>query len=222
MTTQEESVKLAAAIDHTLLKPDATYEAILTLCEEAREHSFAAVCVLPLHVERARRALDGCAVQVCTVVGFPLGATHTESKIAETRRALVDGATEIDMVVPITSVKSADWSAVHADIRGVTDTVHHGGGIVKVIIETCLLTNDEKIRLCELVTRCRCDFIKTSTGFSTGGATVDDVTLLRTHVGPNVRVKASGGIRSREVALNMMAVGADRLGTSSGVVIVTA
>lgn len=221
MTTLDESAKLAAAIDHTILKPDATYESILTLCEEARQYSFAAVCVLPLHVERARRALEGCAVPVCTVVGFPLGATHTESKIAETQRALSDGATEIDMVVPITSVKTGDWSAVHADIRGVTDMVHHGGGIVKVIIETCLLTYDEKVHLCELVTRCGSDFIKTSTGFSTGGATVEDVTLLRTNVGPNVRVKASGGIRSRTVALEMIAAGADRLGTSSGVAIVT-
>lgn len=214
-------IDLASTIDHTLLKPDSTAQQVDVLCSEAAQFSFASVCILPWHVARANALLDGSDVAVCTVVGFPLGATTTAAKVAETVTAIKHGAREIDMVASITALKSGMHDAVLEDIRTVTQVSHDHGAIVKVIIETCLLTHDEKRRMCSIVTQAGSDFIKTSTGFSTGGATIDDVILLRELVGPEVRVKASGGIRDRASAEAMISAGADRIGTSSGVLIVT-
>jgi deoxyribose-phosphate aldolase len=210
---------LASSIDHTLLKPDASTSQIITVCDEARHHGFASVCVLPWHVQHAADALTGSKVAVCTVIGFPLGGTYTASKVHEAELAIFHGAREIDMVANITALKSGDIDAVAADIRAVVAAVHERKGMVKVIIETCLLTDAEKITMCGVVTQTHADFIKTSTGFSTGGATLDDVRLLRAHVGQRVRVKASGGIRDTATATAMIEAGAARLGTSSGVAI---
>lgn len=211
---------LASTIDHTVLKPDSTAQHVDTLCAEAVQYQFASVCILPWHVARAAALLEGSDVAVCTVIGFPLGATVTSAKVAETVTAINHGAREIDMVASITALKSGMHDAVLEDIRIVTQVCHDHGAIVKVIVETCLLTDDEKRRMCSIVTQAGADFIKTSTGFSTGGATLDDVRLLRSLVGPSVRVKASGGIRDRETALAMIDAGAARIGTSSGVLIV--
>lgn len=211
---------IAAFIDHTLLKPDCTDEQVSRLCEEAAQYNFASVCILPWHVARAYRALEATTIPVCTVVGFPLGATHTTSKLHETLLALDDGAREIDMVMNVTALKSGAFDVVLSDILSICNVVHERGSLLKVIIETCLLTPDEKLRMCSMVTQVGADFIKTSTGFSTGGATFEDVALLCEHVGSNVRVKASGGIRDYESALAMIAAGAERLGTSNGVTIV--
>ncbi len=213
-------MNLASTIDHTILKPDCTAAQIEQLCAEAAEHTFASVCVLPWYVKHAESILRGTNVPVCTVVGFPLGASTTLVKVAESVDAISNGAREIDMVAAITAVKSDRWDLVEADIRAVTRTCHDRGAIVKVIIETCLLTDPEKVRLAQIVTSCEADFIKTSTGFSTGGATVEDVALLAASIGPNVRVKASGGIRTAEAATLMIQAGASRIGTSNGVAIV--
>lgn len=212
--------QLARTIDHTLLKPDATSQQIEQICAEAVQYGFASVCVLPWHVARAASIVNATTVAVCTVIGFPLGGTFVETKVAEAMRAMDHGATELDMVATITALKSGDVDAVFHDIRAVVSAVHERDGIVKVIIETCLLTDDEKRTMCALVTQAGADFIKTSTGFSTGGATVADVLLMRDHVGPGVSIKASGGIRELSTALSMLAAGATRLGTSSGVAIV--
>ena len=214
-------MNIAATIDHTVLKPTSTLADVETICSEAITHRFASVCILPWYVERAHELLVASSIPVCTVVGFPLGASTTASKVAESEIALRQGAREIDMVASITALKSGLFSEVYDDVREVTQAVHGLDGIVKVIIETCLLTDDEKKRMCAIVTQAGADFIKTSTGFSTGGATLDDVRLMRAHVGPSVKVKASGGIRDRETALAMLDAGAERLGTSSGVVIVS-
>lgn len=211
---------LNATIDHTLLKPDATVEQIDRLCAEAREHVFASVCVLPWYVERAADMLAESSVATCTVIGFPLGGTFTQTKVAEAILAMDRGATELDMVINISALKSGQVDVVEADIAAVVSAVHGRKGIVKVIVETCLLTDAEKIEMCRVVTRTRADYIKTSTGFSTGGATLDDVRLLRANVGVDVRVKASGGIRDRATAEAMIDAGASRLGTSAGVAIV--
>ncbi|CAN5539202.1 deoxyribose-phosphate aldolase [soil metagenome] len=210
---------LASTIDHTLLKPDATTEQVLVLCKEAREHSFASVCVLPWHVQHASDALMGSKVAVCTVVGFPLGSTFTASKVHETELAMFHGAREIDMVANISAIKSGDLDAVFADIREIVISVHERKGIVKVIIETGLLSESEKIDMCSIVTQAHADFIKTSTGFAGSGATLDDVRLLRAHSGQHVKVKASGGIRDHATAIAMIEAGAQRLGTSSGIAI---
>lgn len=214
-------IDLASTIDHTLLKPDSTAQQVEVLCSEAVQFNFASVCILPWHVARANALLDGSDVAVCTVVGFPLGATITAAKVAETVTAINHGAREIDMVASITALKSGMHDAVLEDIRTITQVCHEHGAIVKVIIETCLLTYEEKCRMCSIVTQAGSDFIKTSTGFSTGGATIDDVRLLRELIGPAVRVKASGGIRDRASAEAMIGAGADRIGTSSGVMIVS-
>jgi deoxyribose-phosphate aldolase len=208
---------LNRTIDHTLLKPDGTSAQIDRLCEEAIEHAFASVCVLPWHVRRAAEHCAGSDVAVCTVVGFPLGGTHTSSKLHEAMLAMDEGAREIDMVANITALKSGAFEHVLGDVHEVVKAVHDRAGIVKVIIETCLLDDEEKKRMCAIVTQAGADFIKTSTGFSTGGATVADVLLLRAHVGTGVQVKASGGIRDITTANAMLAAGATRLGTSSGV-----
>lgn len=211
---------IARMIDHTLLKPDATPQQIAQLCNEAREYGFAAVCVNPVHVAQAAALLTGSATVVCSVAGFPLGANGTAAKVFETRQAIADGAREIDMVISIGHLKAGDDDHVRNDIRSVVEAVHADGAICKVIIETALLTDDEKRRACMLAVEAGADFVKTSTGFASGGATVDDVSLMRAVVGERARVKAAGGIRTLTDARAMIAAGAERIGTSSGVAIV--
>ena len=208
---------LAAIIDHTLLKPETTESQIRKLCGEARQWRFASVCVNPRWVKVASEALAGCDVKVCTVIGFPLGADVTAVKVAEARQAISDGADELDMVISIGDLKAGDDEVVESDIRAVREAA--GERIVKVIIEACLLTDKEKERACSLAVHAGADFVKTSTGFSKGGATVHDVALMRRVVGPEVGVKAAGGIRTREDALAMVAAGANRIGASAGVAI---
>lgn len=204
-------------IDHTLLKADATREEIVTLAKEAKKYSFASVCVNPTWVRTAAEILaDTPAVKVCTVIGFPLGATTPETKAFETKNAIENGANEIDMVINIAALKDNQDDLVETDIRAVVEAAQ-GKALVKVIIETCLLTNEEKVKACELSVKAGADFVKTSTGFSTGGATVEDIRLMRKTVGPKIGVKASGGVRSREDALAMVEAGATRIGASSGV-----
>ncbi|EJL22291.1 deoxyribose-phosphate aldolase [Brevibacillus sp. BC25] len=206
-------------IDHTLLKPDATQEMIDKLCQEAREHDFMSVCVNPYWVKRSAELLAGSDVKVCTVIGFPLGASTIESKAAETRDAIANGATEVDMVLNVGALKSGDLETVKKDIAAVKQAA--GDILLKVILETCLLTEEEKVVACKLSVEAGADYVKTSTGFSTGGATVEDIALMRKTVGPNVGVKASGGVRDGETAVAMIEAGASRVGTSSGVSIVT-
>lgn len=213
-------MEIAHLIDHTLLKPEATVQQIAQLCHEAMLYQFASVCINPAHVKLAAQLLQHADVKVCTVVGFPLGATSTEAKVFETQQALDDGATEIDMVINIGALKGNDDALVERDIAAVVETAHRRGALCKVIIETALLTDDEKVRACQLAKQARADFVKTSTGFSSGGATIADVTLMRRTVGPNVGVKASGGIRTLAEAKDMVAAGATRLGVSAGVKII--
>lgn len=208
---------LASYIDHTLLKADATEAQITRLCAEAREHRFASVCVNPRWVALCAQLLAGSGVRVCTVIGFPLGASSSEIKAAETRQAVADGADELDMVISVGDLKAGNNEFVHADIRGVVKAAE--GRTVKVIIEACLLTDEEKSLACKLAMAAGADFVKTSTGFSTGGATVADVKLMRAAVGPNFGVKAAGGIRTRQDALAMIEAGANRLGASAGIAI---
>jgi deoxyribose-phosphate aldolase len=208
-------------IDHTLLKPDATRVQIHKLCEEARQYDFASVCVNPFFVPQAAKALKGSSVKVCTVVGFPLGCTPGPVKLSETKWALEHGAQEVDMVINIAAVKSGEWEVVEKDIQALAEACHKSGAILKVILETCLLTNDEKVEACKRSWAAGADFVKTSTGFSTGGATIEDVKLMRQTVGENLGVKASGGIRDAATAKAMIEAGATRLGTSSGVLLVT-
>jgi deoxyribose-phosphate aldolase len=210
---------IARMIDHTLLKPEATADKIVKLCQEAREHGFASVCVNPFWVPVAVEQLTGSSVKACTVVGFPLGANTTATKIFEAGKALRSGAQEIDMVINIGALTGGDLPVVLADIRGVVEETHAAGGIVKVILETCLLTDAQKVAACKLCVEAGADFVKTSTGFSTGGATVEDVALMRNTVGPLMGVKASGGVRSYADVRKMMDAGATRIGTSSGVAI---
>lgn len=219
MSQIPEHNSLAAYIDHTLLKPEATPDAILRLCAEAREHRFKSVCVNSRFVDLCRSALEGSKVLVCSVVGFPLGAMATAAKVAEARGAIADGAAEIDMVVPVGMARAGDWEAVTADISAVYAAC--GGIPLKVIFETCLLGRQEKLALCRICRDIGVAFVKTSTGFGGGGATLEDVRLLREAVGEGVGVKASGGVRDRATALAMIAAGATRLGTSSGVAIVS-
>jgi deoxyribose-phosphate aldolase len=211
---------LAHLIDHTLLKPDATVQQISQLCHEALLYQFASVCINPTHVKLAAQLLKNSDVKVCTVIGFPLGATSTQAKVFETEQALNDGATEIDMVINIGALKGGDDQLVEQDIASVVRVSHRHNALCKVIIETALLTDEEKVRACHLAKKAGADFVKTSTGFSSGGATIEDVTLMRRTVGPNIGVKASGGIRSLVDAQNMVAAGATRLGASAGVKIV--
>lgn len=211
---------VAGYIDHTLLKPEATRGEIEKLCSEARMYSFASVCVNPTWVKDCAFALYGSPVKVCTVVGFPLGATLPDVKAYETRRAIFDGATEIDMVINIGSLKSGDNEIVKRDIRGVVEAAHDSCAIVKVIIETALLTADQKVRACLLAKEAGADFVKTSTGFSKGGATVADIELMRRTVGSEIGVKAAGGVKDLAAAREMIAAGATRIGASAGVRIV--
>ncbi len=219
---QDVPLDLAKYIDHTLLKPDATQADIDTLCDEALEYGFAAVCINPTWVKRAAERLRGSDVKVATVIGFPLGATTSEIKAMETRRALRDGAREVDMVINIGALKSAQHELVRKDIEKVVDAAHEGGAITKVILETGLLTDEEKVIAAALAKQAKADFVKTSTGFSGGGATVYDVALMRETVGPDMGVKASGGVRTLEDAEDMIAAGATRIGASAGVQIIGA
>ncbi|KUP06032.1 deoxyribose-phosphate aldolase [Bacillus coahuilensis p1.1.43] len=211
--------EIAKMIDHTLLKPEATKDQVKVLCEEAAKYGFASVCVNPTWVTYASELLKHTDVKVCTVIGFPLGATTPETKAFETKNAIENGATEVDMVVNIGAIKSGDWELVERDINAVTAAAK-GKALSKVIIETCLLTDEEKVKACELSVRAGADYVKTSTGFSTGGATVEDIALMRKTVGPDLGVKASGGVRSSEDAETMINAGATRIGASSGVKIV--
>ena len=210
---------LAKYIDHTLLKADATPEQIRKLCAEAEEYQFASVCVNSCYAKLAHDCLRGRGVAVCCVVGFPLGAMTPRAMAYEARCAAEDGATEIDMVIPVGALKAGDDETVRETIGAVVEAVT-GRAIVKVIIEACLLTDDEKVRACQLAESVGAAFVKTSTGFSTGGATEHDVALMRASVSPAVQVKAAGGIRDRETALKMIAAGADRIGASAGIQIV--
>lgn len=207
-------------IDHTLLKPDATLAAVDTLCSEALRHSFASVCVNGVHVRRCAEVLRGSQVAVCCVVGFPLGAMAPEVKVYEARRAIEDGACEIDMVINVGALKSGDADFVKRDIAGVADVCHRMGAKLKVILETCLLDEAEKRLGCELSKAAGADFVKTSTGFSKGGATVDDVALMRRVVGPTLGVKASGGVRNADDLRAMVDAGATRIGASASIAIV--
>ncbi len=212
---------LARYIDHTLLKPDATEDQIRRLCEEARQYHFAAVCVNPTWVSLCRELLAGTDIAVCTVVGFPLGATLPEVKAYETERSIDNGAREIDMVINIGRLKSKQYVYVEEDIAAVVQVAHSRGALVKVIIEAALLTDEEKVEACVLAKAAGADYVKTSTGFGPGGATVEDVALMRRVVGAEMGVKAAGGIRTAEAARQMIAAGATRIGASAGVKIVT-
>jgi deoxyribose-phosphate aldolase len=217
---RNESIRLASIIDHTLLKPDATLNDIRDLCNDAITCGFAAVCINPVFVGTAAGVLRGTPVRLCTVIGFPLGATTTASKVFEAENVLEAGATEIDMVIPVGVLKSGHYEDVLTDIERVTAAAHGGGAICKVILETALLDDEEKVRAALLARRAGADFLKTSTGFSSGGATLEDVALLRGVAGNSMGVKAAGGIRTRETALAMVAGGANRLGCSASVTIV--
>jgi len=212
--------EVAKLIDHTLLKPDATQDQIAQLCYEARKFSFAAVCVNPTYVKLCSQLLQGSQVHVCTVVGFPLGATPPEVKAYESQQAIEDGATEVDMVINIGALKSKDYALVERDIATVARVCHTGGAILKVIIEAALLTDEEKVIACQLAKAAGADYVKTSTGFGPGGATAHDVALMRRAVGPGLGVKAAGGIKSLADAKEMVAAGATRIGASAGVRIV--
>jgi deoxyribose-phosphate aldolase len=209
----------AKMIDHTLLKTEAQKADLDKLLKEAKEYQFASVCVSPIWVSYAAEKLKGTGVKTCTVIGFPQGATPSEVKAFEAKTAIEDGAEEVDMVIPVGRLKDQDYDYVRADIKNVVDAAK-GKALTKVIIETCLLTDEEKRIACRLAQEAGADFVKTSTGFSTGGAVADDVRLMRETVGEKMGVKASGGVRSRVDAEEMVAAGATRLGTSSGVKIV--
>ena len=212
-------MKLAGLIDHTALKPDTTKEQIDKLCSEALEHGFASVCVNPGYVKLCSELLKNSAVKVCTVIGFPLGATTTSTKVAEAAEAIENGATEVDMVINIGAIKSGDYDFAKKDIEAVVK-IAKGKALVKVILETCLLTEDEKINSCKICKEAKADFVKTSTGFSTGGATVSDIKLMRGIVKPEMGVKASGGIRNYDTAKAMVDAGASRIGASASVAII--
>jgi len=214
------NIKLARMIDHTLLKPDATLQDIENLCGEAKHYGFASVCVNPAYVKLCADLLDNTDVKVCTVISFPLGATSSAAKAFETERAIKHGAREVDMVINIGMLKSCEYDYVEHDILAVVDVAHRMNAIVKVIIETGLLNKDEKIKACVLAKHAGADFVKTSTGFMKGGSTIKDVALIRKVVGPDLGVKASGGVRSKKKALALIANGATRIGASASVKIV--
>ncbi len=215
---QDQSV--APMIDHTILKPEATHDQIAQLCYEARKYQFASVCINPTNVKLCADLLEGSGVEVCTVVGFPLGATPTEVKVFEAQQAIQAGATEVDMVINVGALKSRDYELVEQDIAAIARVCHANNAILKVIIEAALLTDEEKVVACQLSKVAEADFVKTSTGFGPGGATPEDVALMRRVVGPTIGVKAAGGIRTREDAEKMIAAGANRIGASASVKIV--
>jgi deoxyribose-phosphate aldolase len=216
-----EAAALARIIDHTLLKPEASIAEIDTLCAEALRYSFASICVNPWWVTAASATVANSPVKVCTVIGFPLGANRTETKVAEANLALEQGARELDMVLNIGALKSGVEQSVANDIRAVAGAAHAGHAILKVILETCLLSEAEKALACRIAVDCGADFVKTSTGFAKGGATEGDIALMRRIVGPEIGVKASGGVRTYEDALRMVAAGATRIGASASVAIVS-
>lgn len=209
-------MNIASYIDHTILKPDAKKEDIIRLCQEAKEYQFASVCINPYYTNLVKEELIGSGVKVCVVIGFPLGATFTEIKEIETKMAIENGAEEIDMVINIGALKDRDYDIVRKDIEAVVKAAK-GQAEVKVIIETCLLTEDEKEKACQISVEAGADFVKTSTGFSTGGATKADVVLMKKTVGNQAKVKASGGVRDYPTAIEMIEAGADRIGTSNGI-----
>jgi deoxyribose-phosphate aldolase len=211
---------VARLIDHTILKPEATRAEVLQVCAEARKYGFASVCVNPFWIPLVAAELKGTHVKVCSVIGFPFGASTTASKVAETMGAIADGATEIDMVLNIGALRGGETEVVEADIRAVTEACHAHGAIVKVIFETALLDDDQKRIACKLCVAAGTDFVKTSTGFSKSGASVADIALMRAAVGPVMGVKASGGIRTLETLRAMVAAGATRVGASASVAIV--
>ena len=211
------AIDIARYIDHTALKPEATAAQVQQLCDEARQYHFAAVCVNPCRVKLCTQQLKDTSVKIATVVGFPLGANLPEVKAFETQQAIADGAHEIDMVINIGALKSKDYALVARDIAAVVNAAHAGGAITKVIIEAVLLTDEEKVIACELAKEAGAEFVKTSTGFASGGATVHDVALMRQTVGPDIGVKAAGGIRTYADAIKMIEVGATRIGASASV-----
>ncbi|MCF6459988.1 deoxyribose-phosphate aldolase [Clostridium sp. Cult3] len=212
-------MNIASMIDHTLLKPDATGEAIDGLCKEAKEYEFAAVCVNPYYVRRAKNLLEGTKVRVATVIGFPLGANAKEVKAFETENAIKNGADEVDMVINIGALKNGEHDLVRDDIKAVVEAAKNRA-VVKVIIETCLLTDEEKVVACKLAKEAGANFVKTSTGFSTGGATVEDIKLMKETIGDSLKIKASGGIRDYKTAKAMVDAGASRIGASASIKIV--
>ncbi|WP_252320505.1 deoxyribose-phosphate aldolase [Spiroplasma endosymbiont of Lariophagus distinguendus] len=216
----KSNINLNEYIDHTLLKPEATLSMIDTLCKEAKTYYFKAVCINPFYVNRAVTLLKNSNVKVCTVVGFPLGANTTQTKIAETINAIKDGAQEIDVVINIGALKDNDQKLVLQDLQAVRNACPQNI-ILKVIIECSLLTTEQKIIACQLVTKVKADFIKTSTGFANGGATVADIKLMKANIGPHVAIKASGGIKNQDDAMAMINAGATRIGTSNGVAIIS-
>ena len=211
---------IASFIDHTLLKPEAGEADVLKVCAEAAEYAFKSVCVNPIWVKTVKKALKDSGVLTCAVVGFPLGATPTDVKTFEARGAVLDGADEVDMVINIAAARAEDKGALVEDIASVAEAVHAGDAILKVIIETALLNDNQKVLACEAAAEAGADFVKTSTGFNGGGATAEDIALMRRTVGPDLGVKASGGVRSLADAQAMIAAGATRIGASSGIAIV--
>jgi deoxyribose-phosphate aldolase len=211
---------IAGMIDHTLLKAETTKADVIQLCKEAAEHQFASVCVNPTWVDTCRDQLKDSTVKVCTVIGFPLGANTPEVKAFETKKAIQDGATEVDMVINIGALKNGDNGLVERDIMSVVEAAK-GKAIVKVIIETASLTEEEKVRACTISKNVGADYVKTSTGFGAGGATVEDIKLMRLAVGPELGVKASGGVRNHQAAVEMITAGATRIGTSNGIQIIS-
>ncbi len=220
MSQKWTKATLAKTIDHTILKAVATEPQVRELCSEAREYKFASVCVNPVWVSLCAKELAGSGVPVCTVVGFPLGANTSEIKASEARLAVSQGAKEVDMVINLGAAKAGDWKYVEDDIRAVVQA--SGEAIVKVILETCYLTDAEKIQACQAASRAGARFVKTSTGFGTGGATVEDIRLMKKAVGGKLQVKASGGVRTYQEALQMLEAGADRIGASLSIAIVQA
>lgn len=212
---------IAGMIDHTLLKPEATVKQVEQLCAEAKQYGFASVCINPSYVKLCAKLLRDTAVKICTVIGFPLGATSTEAKTFEAERAIQDGAREIDMVINVGMLKSAEYKYVENDIGSVARAVKRHGALLKVIIETGLLTDEEKVKACLIAKNAGANFVKTSTGFAKGGATAGDIALMRRVVGPSLGVKASGGVRTHEDAKTLIESGADRIGASASVIIVT-
>ncbi|HRG87686.1 MAG TPA: deoxyribose-phosphate aldolase [Chitinophagales bacterium] len=214
-------MSLASKIDHTLLKADATEKEVKRICAEAKEHGFAAVCIPPYFVRKCKLWLKDSEVKVATVVGFPLGYSHTPAKVEEARRAIDEGADEVDMVINIIALKAGDWNYLKNELTSAATIVQLRGGKLKVILETGLLTEQEIIKACELCAEMTVDYVKTSTGFTQVGATVETVKLLRAHLPKNIKIKASGGIREKEFALQLIQAGADRLGCSASVSIVS-
>jgi deoxyribose-phosphate aldolase len=217
---RRDKMDIAKYIDHTILKPEATAEDVKKLCKEAREYKFVSVCVNGCYAKLVSTELEGTDVKTCVVVGFPLGAMTKEAKAFETTQAIENGATEIDMVINVGALKEKNYEILKEDIEAVVNAAK-GKALVKVIIEACLLTDEEKVKACEISKEAKADFVKTSTGFSTGGATKEDIALMRKTVGPEIGVKASGGVRDFKTAMDMINAGASRIGASASISIVS-